>query len=81
MARTKKMIRMLDCLVILLSVIMIVRAEDGLERLLWITLFIWQIRCVLLEKELEHRDKIDEILKELNDIQEKGIKNINPINE
>lgn len=74
MARTKKMIRMLDCLVILLSVIMIVKAEDGIERLLWITLFIWQIRCVLLEKELEHREEIDEILKEFNDMQEKGIR-------
>lgn len=68
------MIRMLDCLVILLSVIMIVKAEDGIERLLWITLFIWQIRCVLLEKELEHREEIDEILKEFNDMQEKGIR-------
>jgi hypothetical protein len=61
----KKVFRIFDYLVILLSIIMLVTADGWMERILWFNLLMYQARCIFTDLQLDLQEEINKKLIEL----------------
>ena len=61
----KKVFRIFDYLVILLSIIMLVTADGWMERILWFNLLMYQARCIFMDLQLDLQEEINKKLIEL----------------
>lgn len=70
---SKNVFRMIDYLVIILSIVMILTMDDFIKRLLWFNALVWQVRCVLTDLSLDLQKEINETQKKICDERGKQI--------
>lgn len=70
---SKNVFRMIDYLVIIISIVMILTMDDFLKRCLWFNAMIWQVRCVITDLSLDLQKEINETQRKICDEREKQI--------